>query len=397
MNLPDFSSLLGVVSPWYIKEVKTQVRNQVIDIYIDFEKGSQFPCPVCGRPTKVYDSSYKRIRHLDLFEFRCYLNVKIPRVDCNKDGVKTSYADKWSNRSSHYSIKFEAMVLRFLKEMSMSSLANEVGEPDNNLWRVFNRHVNTKIKSTLDLSNVTKVCVDETASKRGHSYITIFTDYDSGEVIYVTEGRKKEVFEEFYSWLWDHRGHPGEIELFSMDMSKSYQAGKNEYFAHAEIVFDKFHIKKGLNKSIDDLRKQEVSYTDELKKTKYLWLKNQENLNEKQKQQLEVFLDECSLNTAKAYQLKNGFDALWKVQKLAVEAMIKAWIKKATALNLKPINQFIKSVERNMHGIINSITTGITNAVSEGINSTVQLARNRARGYRNINNYINMVYFLGKY
>lgn len=397
MDLNDFSRLLGITSPWFIKEIQTQQKNEVIDIYIDFERGSKFPCPICGKPTKVYDSSYKRIRHLDLFEYRCYLNIKTPRLNCDKDGVKTACINNWNSTSSHYSNKFEAMCIRLLKEMSMSSLSKELGEPDNNLWRVFHHHVNNHIKSTLNLSNVKRVCVDETACKRGHSYITIFTDYDTGEVIYVTEGRKKEVFDEFYGWLWDHQGHPGEIEFFSMDMSKSYQAGQKEYFAHTEVVFDRFHIKQGLNKSINEVRKQEVVSNENLKKTKFIWLKNEQNLTEKQKVQLDGFLEDCSLNTAKAYLLKGGFDALWKVQKLAVRPMIEAWIQKATEVELRPINQFIKSLRRNIEGVINSIITGITNAVSEGINSKIQLARNRARGYRNVNNYINMVYFLGNF
>ena len=136
---------------------------------------------------------------------------------------------------------------------------------------------------------------------------------------------------------------------------------------------------------------------DELKKTKYIWLKNEKNLTENQKNKLEIFLTDCSLNTVKAFQLKNGFDYLWKVQSLAIKPLMDSWIKKALSLNLKPINRFVKSVINNINGIMNSIKTGITNAVSEGLNSVMQLARSRARGFRNIQNFCNMIYFLGNH
>ncbi len=129
--------------------------------------------------------------------------------------------------------------------MSASAISRELGEPDNNLWRVFNYWADKNVIQKFDFKDIKRVCIDETAIKRGHNYISIFTDLDTGKVIFVTEGRKMEVFELFYGWLWDNGGYPGGKELFSMDMSVSYQAGQKEYFAGTEVVFYRFHIKKG--------------------------------------------------------------------------------------------------------------------------------------------------------
>jgi len=395
MDLSGLGGLLGVSSPWTIVDVQVKHNVKVIDVFIDYTSGSKFHCKSCGKLTKVYDSSYKRVRHLDLFDYRCYLNIKTPRLDCDLDGVKVAHVDKWTRKGSHFSIKFESLIMRFCKEMPMSAVSRELGEPDSNLWRTFHYLVDHHILDSFDFKEVKRVCVDETAIKRGHNYVSIFTDYDTGAVLFVTEGRKKEVFSLFYGWLWDKGGHPGNIELFSMDMSKSYQAGQKENFAGAYVVFDRFHIKKGLNKAVNSVRKEEVKGVEELKKTKFIWLKNEKNLTEKQKYLLDGFLDDSSLNTAKAYLLKSGFDELWKVQHLAIEPLIHAWVKKAISLELKPIIQFAKSVIKNIDGIVKSITTGITNALSEGLNSVMQLARARARGYRNTTNFSKIIYFLG--
>jgi transposase len=395
MDLTGLGKLLCIESPWRLKDVKVQSENQVIDVFIDYERGSKFSCPQCGKESPVHDSSYKRVRHLDVFEYRCYLNIKTPRISCDKDGIKVTHTDKWSRQGTHYSFKLEALILRLCKEMSMTAVSVELGEPDNNLWRVFHHHVSTKIINNFDFRDVRYVCVDETAIKRGHNYISIFTDYDTGNVLFVTEGRKKEVFSLFYGWLWDKGGHPGNIELFSMDMSKSYQAGQRGNFAEAEVVFDRFHIKKCLNKSIDTVRKNEVIKLNSLKNTKYIWLKNEENLTEKQKVQLDEFLDDNSIDTARAYLIKKGFDQLWRVQSKAVQPLMDKWLERALDLKLPPINKFVKTVYEHYDGIIKSITSGITNAVSEGLNSVIQLARSRARGFRNVTNFCAMVYFLG--
>ena len=395
MDLSGLSELLSIESPWLISDIQLQKKNEVIDVYISIERGSKFPCPVCGQKCAVHDSNYIRIRHLDLFEYRCYLNVKIPRINCPRDGVKVINGNNWSRKGSHYSRKLEVQIIRLCKQMSVSAVSSELGEPDNNLWRVLHDHVSNTVIDSFDFRSVKRVCVDETAIKRGHNYISIFTDYDTGRVLFATEGRKKDVFDLFYGWLWDMGGLPSNVELFSMDMSKSYKAGRQEYFAHSEVVYDRFHIKKGLNDAIDKVRRDEVKEVETLKKTRYIWLKNENNLTSYQQEQLRSFLCHSSTKTAQAYLLKNSFDQLWSIQKEAVEPLMNEWLDLALDLVLKPFDKFVNTIIDHYQGVVMSIKTGITNAISEGLNSVMQLARSRARGFRNTKNFIAMVYFLG--
>jgi transposase len=279
--------------------------------------------------------------------------------------------------------------------MAMSAIAQFVDEPDSNLWRIFRHYVDKSVENEIDMSKLKRVCIDETAIKRGHSYVSIFTDYDTGYVIFVADGRKSEVFSEFKKELKKKGGKVENIELFSMDMSKSYKAGSKQYFEKAKIVFDRFHIKKAINEAVDKVRRQEAQETDELLKTKYIWLKNERNLTRLEEQKINDFLYESSLNTPKAYQVKQEFDELWNIHSKATEAGLHAWIKRASSLALEPINKFIKTLYNNWDGILQSMKTLITNAVAEGINSKVQNARSRARGYRNYENYKTMIYFIG--
>lgn len=287
------------------------------------------------------------------------------------------------------------MIMRLAVEMSMSAVAAELGESDSTLWRVFHYYVNKALEEQQQLNATRRIGVDETANKRGHHYVTIFTDLDSGDVILVEEGRKKEVFQKLYGRLFDKGGHPSKIELFSMDMSKSYKAGSHEYFAHSEVVFDRFHIKKAVNEAVDKVRKSEVKHCEDLKKTKYMWLKNEQNLTEQQRLKLTTFLAESTLDTAIAYQMKTGFDTLWNVQPKAVEPLLQTWMQNALQSTLKPFTYLVNTLKNNYAGIVKSMQTGITNAAAEGLNSIIQMAKSRARGFRNIDNFKAMIYCLG--
>lgn len=191
MELDGLGVLLGVKSPWVLKKINVQNHTQVIDVYIEYERGSKFECPSCGELREVHDVNVKRIRHLDLFDYRCYLTIKVPRITCNKDGVKVVRSTPWDRGGNHYSLKFEALIMRLYKEMYASAISRELGETDNNLWRVFNYWVDKNVIQKFNFKDIKRVCVDETAIKRGHNYISIFTDLDTGNVIFVTEGRKR--------------------------------------------------------------------------------------------------------------------------------------------------------------------------------------------------------------
>ena len=151
----------------------------------------------------------------------------------------------------------------------------------------------------------------------------------------------------------------------------------------------------GLNKAIDKVRKMEVGQVEKLKKTKYLWLKNEWDLNEIETKMLKEFMQECNTNTVKAYSLKAGFDQLWNVQPKAVIALLEVWLDNAKQTYLEPIKTFVNTIKNNYKGVVNSMKTGLSNGIAEGINSIVQLTKSRARGFRNINNFINMIYMLG--
>ena len=277
--------------------------------------------------------------------------------------------------------------------MSVSAMSREISEPDNNLWRVIKYYVNQGLDQRKH-RYLQRIAVDEKAYKKGHEYVSIFTDLDTGEVVFVTPGRKKEVFEEFRNWLLSLGLKANHVQLFSMDMSKSYQSGREKYFPKSKVVFDRFHIKKLLNELLDKVRRREIKDNNKLINTKYLWLKNEENLTEKQQNQMKELYNEMSIETVKAYHQKQFFDSIWEVSSGKVESLLQFWIAEVEQSGIKEMLRFVKSLRKNWEGIVNAMKTKITNAVSEGINSTIQLSKFRARGFRNLDNFISCIYLM---
>ncbi|CAN5263625.1 ISL3-like element ISMac21 family transposase [soil metagenome] len=389
------SGILEVKKPWFVREIDVHKGTKSVNVFIDYEDRTTFKCPNCEQECKVHDSRYRVWRHLNIMDYRCYLNVKVPRIKCDKHKVLVIGEIPWGRMNIHFTHLFEQEVMKLCQEMSVSAVAKQLEEVDTTLWNIFHYQIAKVKEKQLNFSEVKRICVDETASKRGHNYVTIFSDADSGDVLFVTEGKTQESFALLYSELFNHMGDPNYIKQFIMDMSKSYKAGWSQYFSHTEIIFDRFHIKMGLNKSIDKVRRSEVWHVEKLKKTKYLWLKNECDLNDVETIMLKEFMEDCNYNTVKAYSLKAGFDQLWNVQPKAVEPLLEAWINKAKNTYLVPIKTFINTIKNNYNGVINSMKTGLTNATAEGINSIIQLTKSRARGFRNVNNFISMIYMLG--
>lgn len=257
------AKIILVTSPWEIKKVDVNKPTKTVNVFIDFKRGSKFSCPKCNTECSIYDSKYRVFRHLDICDYRCYLNIKIPRIQCEQHGIKVISKHVFGRQNSHFSFKFDALIMRKVREMSVVSIARELGEVDTTLWSVINHYLKQGINQ-IDCSSTRRVGVDETSTKKGHNYITIFTDLDTDNVIFVCEGRDESVFEQFYQSLFDNMGDPNYIKEFSMDMSRSYISGQKFYFPNVNVVFDRFHIKKGLNKAIDTVRKQEVKKNENI-------------------------------------------------------------------------------------------------------------------------------------
>jgi transposase len=386
-----FGTALGIKEPIYIESV--EFKNSELHIYLNFYKGTKFACPVCEKgKCAVHDTIEKTWRHLNFFQYQCYLHFALARIKCLKCGVH-QYKPDWSRPESGFTALFEAFVIMLAKGgMPYSEMSRIVGEGDKRLRRIVDHYVEKAYKSK-DLGTVTSVGIDETSSKKGHNYVTVVTDHSNGDVIYVTEGKDSETIRKFAEELPKHGGKSENITEITIDMSTAFIKGATETFPDAEITFDRFHVMKLLNEALDAVRRSEQKQNPLLKKSRYVWLKNRNNLSKSQLETLQNLENE-NLETAKAYQLKCTFQDIYANAKTADEAelLLDSWIDLAWNSGLEPMQDFADTLREHWYGIIRFWSSRLTSGICEGVNSVIQEIKRVARGYRNMSNFINTIY-----
>jgi transposase len=384
---------LGLTPPWTVRRADFDPEAHRLDIEIDFAPGSRFACPVCGAADcPAYDTERKTWRHLNFFQHQAYLTARVPRVHCDKCGIKTVNVP-WARPDSGFTLLFEAMLMAMIPAMPVAAVARMVGEHDTRLWRVVHHYVD-QARARADASKVTRVAIDETAARRGHNYIALFVDIDQARVLFATEGRDAKTVATFADDLTAHGGDPDQVSEVCIDMSPAFIKGTADSLPNAAITFDKFHAVKIINDAVDQVRRAERKAHAVLKGTRYIWLRNPENLSERQRATLDA-LPTRTLKTARAYQIRLAFQDLYEQDRPEQAAQyLKRWYFWATHSRLEPVIDAAHTVKRHWDGILRWFDSKIANGLIERINSLVQAARSKARGYRSIRNLTAMVYLL---
>ncbi len=390
-----FSMALGLQPPWKVEEIIFSNDNSEpheLHLHIGFESGSRF-ADESGSLCPVHDTVERQWQHLSFFEHTCYLHCAVPRIKTPEGKVRTVEVP-WARPGSGFTLLFEALALAMIeREMPVNRVAEMLKVNPQRIWTIFNHWI-SKAKAADDISSLTQLGIDETSSKKGHKYVTLGVDLDESRVIYVTEGKGKATLHNIQHHLEDKGVEKEQVEQISMDLSPSFIAGAAEAFPAAEITFDRFHVVKLLNEAMNKVRIDERKEHDALKGHKYTFLRNRENLTNKQEASLAEMID-LYPTLGQAYRLKELFNDLWTMpDKFSAEAFLKQWCAEVESSKIPAFMKFAKTVRSHWIGIIHFIETQITNGILEGINSKIQLAKRRARGYRNIDNFINMIYFL---
>lgn len=391
-----FSIALNIVEPWYIKDISmTQPEGTIIgqiDIYIDFQRGYKFK-DAKGNATTAYDTVERTWQHLNFFQHSCFIHARVPRIKTEDAGIKTQEVP-WARTGSGFTLLFEAMAMLFIEsEMPVKKAAKIMGVYDNRIWRLFAYWISRAFQAD-DQSETEKIGIDETSTKKGHNYVTIAADMEERRVIFATPGKGADCIARLQNHLDEKGCNKEQIQQVSIDMSPAFISGVMSNFPNARITFDKFHTVKLINEAMDEVRKAERKEIAELKGHKYLFLKNNRDLTEKQKESKYYFLSSYP-SLGESYRLKELFNDFWDLPTEEEAAgYLGYWCDLVEESGIQPFIKASQTIKAHWSGVINYFKSKLNNSILEGINSKIQLAKKRARGYRNIQNFINMIYFV---
>ena len=391
-----YTQILGVSSPWKIKNVNLDVNQNRIDIYIEWPYGEKGVCPVCHEPARIHDRKKERTwRHLDTCQLKTVIHCHIPRVKCSKHKTKTMEIS-WSENMSRFTLLFERFAIDLLFATRNRSKTAKILRIS---WDEMNHIMEKAVKRGLDRRSdelIEYIGMDEKSFLKGHKYVTVMSDIEGKRIIDVSEGRKTESVDK----LWQNLSKPQRenVKAVSMDFWRAFISGAQKFVPNADIVHDKFHIVGYLGKAVDTVRKNEhkrlsIDGDKTLLNTKYIFLKRKENLTEKQKNIFKK-LNIAGLEVGKAWQLKELFRNFWDYKyKKSANDFFERWFDSAVETNLKPVIKVAIMLKDHFENIITYLKYRITNAFAEGINSQIQHIKSTARGFRNFNNYRTSILF----
>jgi len=353
-------------------------------------------CGECGRPAAKVAATRRPARRwqdLALRDQPLWLVYAPHRVWCSTCGLRVEripWAEKWQ-RVTHALVRAVATLARKLDWASVAAhfrlnwktVASVVEAVV--LWGLAHRR----------WVPLHQVGIDEVSRRKGQQYLTLVYDLARGRVVWVGKDRDEATLQRFFAWLGWRRARA--IQVVCCDMWRPYLAVLRAQVPHATVVFDRFHLTQHATAAVDIVRRHmwrqlaEAERPD-FKRTRFLWLKNPENLARKERTRLSGLL-RLNAPIVKAYLLKEDLRRFWAYRYSAWAAgPLRQWLWRASHSRLAPFQTLAQTIRTHQEGILAWTTLRVTNGALEGMNNKVKAISHRAFGFRTTWTYIANIY-----
>ena len=335
--------------------VRTYYEEGAIIFTIESKRG-KIRCPACrGRDLIFRGTVTRRFRTIPIGSKAVFLDLDVQRVECRRCGEIRQASLGFADPRFMYSRAFERYALELSRHMTIRDVARHMGVSWDVIKEIQKRDLTRKFSKPC-LKDVRKIAIDEISVSKGHRYLTVVLDMETGAVIFVGDGKGADALDPFWKRL---RRSKAKIKAVAMDMAPAYISAVSSYLPKATIVFDHFHVVKLFNDKLSDLRRdlyreaKDDLHKEVLKGTRWLLLKNPQNLDteKREKERLEEAL-KLNQPLSCAYYLKEYLRQIWlQPNKEEAEKVINDWIKKAQSSNIKMLIKFANTLADYKSGI----------------------------------------------
>jgi transposase len=336
----------------------------------------------------------RRWRHLDLGACTLFLECEIRRVDCPHCGVRTEQVP-WARPRARHTRDFEDVVTWLTQQTHKQAVAKFFRCAWKTVDSIVTRVVADKLDTTR-LEQLYRIGVDEFSYRKGHRYMTLVADHDTGRVVWADEGRGKTPFLKFFDELGPDRS--AQLEAISMDMDEGFRRAAGERAPEARLCFDPFHVVQMFSRAVDRLRQQTtnqlVRFMSPVQRRNMRWavLKARERLTEPQQDAIALLRKQRHV-LWRAYELKESLRDLYRLEDPAdARAYFKAWITRALRSRINSIVLVARRFKANFEGIIAAVELGLANSRLEGINAHIRNINRRGYGHHSVHSLIAMTY-----
>lgn len=398
-----------------VDDVKVFDDDSVV-FYAHPTKGEQCRCGICGRKAPYYDAGrgLRLWRTTDIGLHKAEICADSCRVNCPEHGVVTASVP-WARHNSRYTLDFEQTVAWLAMNCSKAAVSQFMRISWNSVGPVISRvraDLDTCPESRFD--GLEKIGIDETSYRKGHKYMTVVVNHDTGRVVWVAPGHGRETLSKFFGLLSEEQRCA--IRLVSADGAKWIASCVEEFCPNAVRCIDPFHVVEWVNEALSQVRidswhdakknaapepkrkpgrppkgtPPKDNAASEIKRSKYALGKNPENLTANQQARLEL-IAKTDNRLWRAYRLKEELRTVFQLDKDAGKEQLDHWIKWAQRCRIPAFVELQRKIRRHYGAVMATLENGLSNARTEAVNNKIKLSIRMAYGFRNIGNMIDMV------
>lgn len=343
-------------------------------------------CPRCSARRAIFKGQKRRRLQLSpLGRKRCFLDLLLHRLKCKECGYLWWPHPPFLDGKHRYVRSFALTVLDLLKFGTIRSVAQYLGVGWDLVKEIHKERLSLLYQS-LPLREVRYLGVDEFSLRKGHKYMTVFTDLESGRILHAVEGKSKEDIAPFLEKL---SRQAKKLRAVAMDMSGSYFSAVREWLPQMDIVFDRYHVSALMNQALDEIRREQQRELDQLgqktlKGNRFLLLRNYDSLDPKPKARVDALL-QANKPLLLAHTLKEQLRLFWEKQDMqSGTAFLDVWLKDAMSSGIRALARVAKTLASYRTGLLSFFTHHITSAVVEGTNNKIKTLKRQAYGFRDM-------------
>jgi transposase len=344
-------------------------------------------CPVCGSSeVTARGQTERRFRGLPIGGKAVRIALPIQRVECGGCQVVRQVEVGFAEPRRSYTKAFARYALELSRMMTIKDVAQHLGVS----WDVIKDIVKQDLRQRFSkpkLKHLREIAIDEISVGKGHRYVTLVLDLDSGAVVHVGDGKGGDALQAFWKRL---RSSGAKIKAVATDMSPAYIDAVTRHLPKAALVFDRFHVMKLFNDKLSDLRRDlyreatDMLHRKVLKGTRWLLLKRPENLDPLRNEPARL-QEALKLNQplATAYYLKEQLGEVWEQEDQdAAQAFLLDWIQQAETSGIRMLKNFAKTLRGHAWGILRYYDHPISTGPLEGTNNKIKTMKRQAYGFR---------------
>lgn len=344
-------------------------------------------CAQCGSAdVHSRGTSSRLFRCVPIGQKPVFLELAVPRLYCWSCHAMRQPALGFADPKKRYTRSFARTVLELSQYMTLADVARHLGISWDTVKEIQRQRLEIRYAKP-KLKHLTQIAIDEISIGKGQRYVTVVLDLESGAIVFVGRGKGAKSLDPFWKRL---RASRAKIQAVATDLSSAYILAVRENLPRATHVFDRFHVVKLLNEQLSELRRELYHEAttklekDVLKGTRWLLLKNPENLNDARDEPRRL-QDALSLNAslAAAYYLKDDLRQFWEQPtRVAADVFLDRWCARAEATGIRRMQQFAKTLRAHREGLLDWYLYPISTGPLEGTNTKIRVLQRQAYGYR---------------